>query len=159
MFGAKSGLAAGRAPAQQHAGRPGIDHAVFRDTTLGGAVAADVLPLELTRCVCIGIDGELAADIDCQLEQRARRVLALRSGVDLDCDLVVSARGKDSCVVELDCGRPRPTTMRPVQCPRMSMFGSSIAESMRFVITSPGERSLECTLATTMSSAASTSGV
>ena len=39
------------------------------------------------------------------------------------------------------------------------MFGSSIAASMRLVITWPGERSLECTLATTMSSAASTSGV
>ena len=35
------------------------------------------------------------------------------------------------------------------------MFGSSIAVSMRFVITSLGERSLECTLATTMSSASS----
>jgi hypothetical protein len=56
VIGAKSGLTARRAPAQQHPGRTGIDHAVFRDTTFGGAVAADVLPLELTRCVCIGID-------------------------------------------------------------------------------------------------------
>jgi hypothetical protein len=56
VFGAKSGLTARRAPAQQHPGRTGIDHAVFRDATFGGAVAADVLPLELSRCVCVGID-------------------------------------------------------------------------------------------------------
>ena len=53
---AKSGLTARRAPAQQHPGRIGVDHAVFGDTTFGSAVAADVLPLELTRRVCIGID-------------------------------------------------------------------------------------------------------
>ena len=53
---AKSRLTARRAPAQQHAGRTGVDHAVFRDTTLGGAVAADVLPLELSRCMCVSVD-------------------------------------------------------------------------------------------------------
>ena len=100
-FGGKSGLTARRAPAQQRLGRTGIDHAVFGDPTLGGAVTADVLPLELTWCVCIGINGEPAADIDGQLEQIARRVFALRSRVDLDCDVVVSARGKDGCMVEL----------------------------------------------------------
>jgi hypothetical protein len=56
VFQAKSGLTARRAPVQQHPGRTGIDHAVFRDTTFGGAVAADVLPLELSRCVCVGVD-------------------------------------------------------------------------------------------------------
>ena len=45
-----------RAPAQQHLGRIGIDHVIFRDTTLGSAVATDVLPLELTRCVCVSVD-------------------------------------------------------------------------------------------------------
>jgi hypothetical protein len=53
---AKSGLTARRAPAQQHPCQTGIDHAVFRDTTFGGAVAADVLPLELSRCVCVSVD-------------------------------------------------------------------------------------------------------
>jgi hypothetical protein len=56
VFGAKSGSTARRAPAQQDPGRTGIDHAVFGDTTLCGAVAADVLPLELTRRMGIGID-------------------------------------------------------------------------------------------------------
>jgi hypothetical protein len=50
----KSGLTARRAPAQQHPGRTDIDHAVFGEATFGGAVAADVLPLELTWCVCVG---------------------------------------------------------------------------------------------------------
>jgi hypothetical protein len=39
------------------------------------------------------------------------------------------------------------------------MLGSSMAASMRLVITFLGERSLECTLATTMLSPVSTSGV
>ena len=98
---ATSGLTARGSPAQQHLGRTGIDYAVFGDTTFGSTVAADVLPLELTRCVCVGVDGETAADIDGQPEQIARWVFALRSRVDLDCDVVVSARGEDGCMIEL----------------------------------------------------------
>ena len=51
--GTASDLTARRAPAQQRPGRTGVDHAVFRDTTLGDVVAADVLPFELSWCVCM----------------------------------------------------------------------------------------------------------
>ena len=53
---AEATLTARRAPPQQHPGRIGVDHAVFGDTTLGGAIAADVLPLELIGRVRVGID-------------------------------------------------------------------------------------------------------
>ena len=56
LTSAEPGLVTRRAPAQQHLDGSGIDYPAFGDTTLRGAVAADVLPLELTRCVCIGID-------------------------------------------------------------------------------------------------------
>jgi hypothetical protein len=54
-------------------------------------------------------------------------------------------------------GRPRPTTIRPVQWPRMSVWGLATAATIRRVISGPGMRSLEWTLATTTSSRASSS--
>ena len=47
---------------------------------------------------------------------------------------------------------PRPRTIRPVQWPRTSTCGFDTAATMRGVISAPGMRSLECTLATTTSS-------
>ena len=62
-----------------------------------------------------------------------------------------------------DSGRRRPprppvVTFRPVQCPRMSRFGSAIAVIIRGVISADGMRSLLCTEPTTTSSRSSSSG-
>src|SRR5664280_3663833 len=62
-----------------------------------------------------------------------------------------------------DSGRtlpPRPwlLTLRPVQCPSTSVCGLAMAAPIRGVISAAGIRSLECTLATTKSSSASSSG-
>ena len=59
----------------------------------------------------------------------------------------------------VDGGRPRPTSFRPVQCPRMSTWGLATAATMRRVISRRSMRSFEWTLATTTSSRASSSSV
>ena len=56
--------------------------------------------------------------------------------------------------------RPRsPSINRPVQWPSTLTRGLTIAPTIRWVMVSESERSLECTLATTMSSSASSSSV
>src|ERR1035438_1879864 len=52
-------------------------------------------------------------------------------------------------------GRPLPTTIRPVQWPRMSVWGLSTARTIRLVISGSSILSFEWTLATTTSSWAS----
>src|SRR5665213_963916 len=56
---------------------------------------------------------------------------------------------------KVEGGRPLPVTRRPVQWPRMSVWGLSTARSIRLVISGPSIRSLEWTLATPTSSWAS----
>ena len=64
-----------------------------------GAAAAQ--PVELPRRVRVGVDGEQAAGLGGQAQQRAGRVLALGAAVDLDRDAVLAAGGEHRLGVEV----------------------------------------------------------
>ena len=67
-------------PAQQVVNRPRVDHPLERHLALGGPVAAVRLPLELAGGVGVGVDRELAAVVDRQLEQLAAAGRGARAG-------------------------------------------------------------------------------
>ncbi|ROO62937.1 drug/metabolite transporter (DMT)-like permease [Micromonospora sp. Llam0] len=59
-----SGSVMGGGPVDQSPGRPGVDHPVDVDTAERGPGAAEPLPVELTRRVGVGVDGEQTAGLD-----------------------------------------------------------------------------------------------
>src|SRR5258708_2626843 len=74
--------------------RPGVDDVGGRDAALGGAIGSVVLPFELTGCVGVGVDRELAAELDRSAQQPSWRIEALRTAVDLD-GLVEAFAGRE----------------------------------------------------------------
>ena len=109
------------------------------DAVAGGLVAAVGLPLELAGRVGVGVDADLAAPLEGEVEQLVGRVLALGPAVDLDRGVELGAGGEDDLGVEdrPACGRParrRTATLRPVQWPRMSTWGLAMASTIRSVI-------------------------
>src|SRR5688500_10684804 len=64
--------AASGGPVEQLGGGPSVDHALDRHAALDRPLAAVALPVELPRGVRIGVDGEVAADLDGQAQQPLR---------------------------------------------------------------------------------------
>ena len=106
-------------------GTPGAD----------GHLAAVPLPFELPRCVRVGVDRDHASLFDGHARQsssggssRSGREL-ISTAVPVLAQASITARWSN-----VDSGLPRPTTILPVQWPRMSVCGLSIAASIRLVI-------------------------
>ena len=86
--------------------------------------------------VGVGVDGDLAAPLEGQVEQLVGRVLALGPAVDLDRGAELGAGGEHDLGVELEPAAGEvaladlahlPGTLRPVQWPRMSTCGLATA--------------------------------
>ena len=65
---------------KQVVGAPGVDHPVDRHLAFGSPVAAVGLPLELAGGMRIGVDREVAAVVDGQVEQLGGAGRAARDG-------------------------------------------------------------------------------
>src|SRR5216683_3548940 len=101
---AGTGSALGPGPGDQFVGTQGVDDLAGVDIAAGDPFAAVGLPVELAGRVGVGIDGETAACFEGEAEQAHGRVEPLRTGVDLDGDVVGSAGIEDPCGVELRLG-------------------------------------------------------
>jgi hypothetical protein len=113
------------------------------------------MPFRVAGAVGVRVDAEQVPSVHRLLQQFRWRVAPLGPGVDPDRRIRLRACLEHVGRVEGDGLRPRPTMIRPVQCPRMSDCGLSIAASIRAVMAGASIRSLECTLATTTSRSAS----
>ncbi len=132
----------------QRSERPGRDQPVRAQADPGRAGVSRALPVQLSGGVGVRVHGEAAA---CMSRSSGG---SRRSGRQLISTAVPESAhaAKTVSASKRDCGRPRPVMIRPVQCPRTSTCGLRTAATMRAVIGSGSERSLECTDATTMSS-------
>jgi hypothetical protein len=79
----------------------GVDYAILCDTTFGGPVAANVLPLELPGRVSVGVDREAASDLERESQEVAGRILSLRARVDLNGDVIFSTCSEYGFVIEV----------------------------------------------------------
>ena len=122
-------------PCQQLLERPRVHDPVRLDPDDGRLLAAVAQPLELSRRVGVGVDRDHAPGADGRARSSASGG-SRRSGRELISTAVpVRAQASNtSAWSKRDSGRPRPTTMRPVQWPRMSVWGLSMAATMRRVI-------------------------
>ena len=85
-------------------------------------------PFELTGGMGVGVDADVAPETDGQAQQVVGRVLPLRARVDLDRRSGPGTRLENRLGVESREGsRPLPVMRRPVQWPRMSLWGLSMA--------------------------------
>jgi hypothetical protein len=94
-------------PLQEPVRGPAVDHPLGRDPALDRPLATVALPVELAGGVRVGVDGELAAQVDGEGEQPQRRIQPLGPGVDLHRGAVLDARGEHRLGVE-GALRPRP---------------------------------------------------
>src|SRR3954470_10331200 len=88
-------------PVQQFACCPGVDDALHRHAALDRALAPVALPVQLAGRVRVGVDRELAAELDGEGEEGLRWGEPLGAGVDLHGRAVLDAGGEDGLGVEL----------------------------------------------------------
>jgi len=112
-------------------------------------------PLQLTGGMGVGVDRDQAAELQGLAQQGLGRVASFGAGVDLHGGAGAGTGGEDELGIEPGLGPTLAHQLATGAVPKDVGMGLSTAATMRFVMGPGSMESFECTLATTMSSRAS----